>query len=528
MLRRILGFVAVLAGCLPLAEPSLGQEKPQSGGSVIVGIAVEPAGLNPAITTSTPDQLIGCSIYQGLTEIGGYGEVKALLAKSWTISPDGLTYTFTLNPAKWQDGQPLTSADVKFSITEVSARLTPSFAAGAGRLIDAVETPAPDQVVIKLKQPFGPLLRSLSCITGAPILPMHIFAGTNVQSNPATTTKPIGSGPFVLAEWKRGEFIRLTKNKDYWEQGKPYLDEVIVRILPQASSRTQALMTGEIDFLPYFWLPTNDLPVIQGNPKLKLIKAKLPPAQDMLFFNTSRKTLADKRVRQALMMATDRQFILKTGWLGQGAEGIAPFVTELTWAANPDIDYRKMYPYDVAKANALLDEAGFKRGANGIRFKFDLVYVAEEVDFPRVAVAIKQMWSQVGVDVVLEGYDRPTTDKRVFLDRDFDGHLNGYTSFGDPALGLARIFIASTAGRPYGNPTGYTRPEVEELFKKGETANAESERGAAYRQVQTILADDLPVLTIHQRIQYDAMAVGLRNTEADVYLPTWRNTWVKK
>lgn len=528
MSKRMLGSIGVLASLMSMAMPASAQDKPTNGGSAVIAIAVDPAGLNPAITTSVPDQIVGCTIYQGLTEIAGYGEIKPLLARSWTISPDGLTYTFALNAAKWQDGKPFTSADVKFSITEVSAKLNPAFSTGAGRVIDSVETPAADQVVIKLKQPFGPLLRSLTCITGAPILPAHIFAGTNVLQNAATTSKPVGTGPFVLSEWKRGEFIRVTKNKDYWEQGKPYLDEVIIRVLPQANARTQSLMTGEVDYVPYFYFPSNDIAAVQSNSKLKLVKAKLPPSQDMLFFNTTKKPFDDKRVRQALMLATDRALLLKGGWQGQGLEGTAPFVTQLAWAANPDIDYRKMYPYDVAKANALLDEAGLKRGSDGTRFKFDLLYVAEEVDFPRVAVALKQMWAQVGVDVVLGGYDRPTAEKRVFIDRDFDGHFNGYTSFGDPALGLARIFVSTTIGRPYGNPTGYTKPEVEDLFKKGESANTEAERGQFYRQVQKILAEDLPVLTLHERVQFDAVAASISNTDADVYLPNWRNIWIKK
>lgn len=528
---RIFGgsAVALAAAILLFAPaPAQAQNTPQRGGSVVMAVAADPAALNPAITTSVPDLIVGCTIYEGLTEVAGPDNIVPLLAKSWTISDDGKTYTFKLNKADWQDGQPFTSADVKFSLLEINSKVTPAFAVGAGKAISTIETPTPDEVVIKLNRPFGPLLRSLACLNGGPILPQHVFQGGPVMSSPATTTSPVGTGPFKLAEWKHGEYLRLVRNDNYWQKGKPYLDEVLVQPIPQSSSRTQAMQAGEVDFIPYFYLAANDISVLRQDPKIKIATAKVPPAQDILFFNLRHKPLDDKRVRQALMIATDRNFLLKNGWLGQGRVGTAPFTTQIKWAANPAIDYDKMYPFNPSKANALLDAAGLKRDSNGIRFKFNLVFVSTDVDSPRVALVIQQMWHAVGVDVQLTGYDRPTAEKQAFLDFNFDGYIDGYTSYGDPAVGLARIFVSSSIGKAYGNPSGYSRPDVDQLFAEGEAGLTNDARGAIYRKVQTILADDLPELTLRERVLYDAYTTKLQNVDSDTFFESWKYEWLKK
>jgi len=521
----LLGLGLAAASLVVSVAPSLAA---QAGGSLVVAIAAEPRSVNPAITTSAPDQLVGCSIYEGLTKVAGNGEIVPLLAKSWTISDDGKTYTFKLKDAEWHDGQKFTSADVQFSLTQVNAKMTPAFASGAGKALESVDAPMPDEVVLHLKKPFGPMLRSLACLQGGAILPKHVFEGHDIMTSEATTSAPVGTGPFKLGEWQRGEYIRLVKNDKYWDAGKPYLDEVIVRPIPQASSRTQALQAGEVDLIPYFYLASNDIAVLRKDSRLTVTPAKLPPSQDMLFFNLRKDFLKDKRVRQALMMATDRQFILKNGWLGFGDIGDTPFARQLDWAVDPALSYAKLYPFDVAKANALLDEAGYKRNSNGIRFDFSLVFVSDEVDFPRVALAIKQMWSAVGVNVILGGFDRPTAEKRVFTDVDFDGHLNGYTSFGDPALGLARIWVSSAIGRPYGNPSGYSNPAVDAAFAEGESRTLPAERGEIYKSVQKTLADELPVLTIHERTAFDAYVSRLKGLDNDSFLPTFADAWLEQ
>ena len=173
------------------------QPVPQRGGSVIFTLSQDPTTVNPDVSTNPPDRQIGCIIYQGLVQLSTDYKVLPLLAKSWTASPDGLTYTFELNDAEWHDGKPFTSDDVKYSLLEVSAKYSAVFAPAA-RAIESIETPTKNRVIIKLKQPFGPFLISLGCIQGAAIMPAHIFRGTDVLKNPATTITPVGTGAFKL------------------------------------------------------------------------------------------------------------------------------------------------------------------------------------------------------------------------------------------------------------------------------------------------------------------------------------------
>src|SRR5262249_41737702 len=160
--------------------------------------------------------------------------------KSWTVSPDQTLYTFSLVDTKWHDGKPFTSRDVKFTLEEVSGKYGSKFASTKSR-IKSIETPDDRTVVLQLDRPFGPLLFSLSNYGNGVILPEHLFAGTNALTNPATLTAPVGTGPFMLKEWVRGDHITLVRNPNYWMPGKPYLDQIIFKIIPDSSARVLAL-----------------------------------------------------------------------------------------------------------------------------------------------------------------------------------------------------------------------------------------------------------------------------------------------
>ena len=357
-------------------------------------------------------------------------------------------------------------------------------------------------------------------------MPAHVYRGTDVLQNPATTAQPVGTGAFKLVEWKRGDYLKLVRNPAYWRSGEPYLDAIVAKIIPQSSSRTQALLAGEVDFIPgYYFAPSDDI-LVAANPDLKLVQAGFAPSSDLAFLNVTRKPLDDKRVRQALMLATDREYLLKTAWFGRGHVGIMPFNSQVKWSANPDIDFTRMYPYDVARANALLDEAGHPRGADGMRFSIRLVYPSDAPDRAQVAVALKSMWRQAGVDLVIDAIERAAQVKRVFQDRDFDVTLQGYTTYGDPALGVARTFVTSSIGRPFGNPSGYSNPEVDTLFQQAENATTVQDRGAIYRKVQTILATDMPVLMLHEGVTLDAASRRVEGVWGGQGYGLWHSAWL--
>lgn len=498
---------------------------PQRGGTAIFTLSQDPTTVNPDVSTNPPDRQVGCIVYQGLVQLSPDYKVLPLLARAWDVSAEGLTYTFELNHAHWHDGQPFTSDDVKYTLLEVAAKYSSVFAP-AGRAIESIDTPAPDKVIIRLKEPFGPFLISLGCIQGAAILPAHLFRGTDPLTNPATTTNPVGTGAFKLVEWQRGDHLRLARDPNYYEPGKPYLDEVIGKIITQSSTRLQALQAGEVDFTQY--VETSALPALRADPNVVVLQSDSAPNTGLAFLNTQHKPLDDRRVRQALFMATDRDYLFRNAFFGVGQPGIAPFTTEIAWAADPAIDYAKMYPYDPARANALLDAAGVKRGADGKRFAVHMVtYATQYPEYQRVAIALKSMWQAIGVDVSIEALEDATFAKRIWTDGDFDVSFTSYTSYSDPALGIARAFVSSAIGRPFGNASRYSNPEVDALFADGQRATSFAERGVFYKKVQDILAQDLPILTLRQNHEVNAASKNLKDISGHFQgLGSWTEAWI--
>ncbi len=508
------------------ATPSPAQTTPQRGGTAVYVLNQEPPTVNPDTSNGVPDKQVGCTIYQGLLQVTTDFEIKPLLAKSWTVSPDGLTYSFDLVKANWQDGKPLSSEDVKYSLAEVSIKYSPVFVA-TGKGIESIETPAPDKVTIKLKQPSGPFLVSLTCQQGGAILPAHLLRGTDPRTNPISSTAPVGTGAFKLSEWKHGDYLKLDRNPNYFEPGKPYLDTVIAKIITQSAARLQALKAGEVDVVQS--IQVSDMAAVRADPKLKLELSDFVPGTTFAFFNVARKPLDDKRVRQALMMATDRDYIFKNAYFEVGGVATAPWTKQIKWTVNPNIDYRKMYPYDAARANALLDEAGVKRGADGKRFTTHvIIYTADYPEFQQVAVALKSMWQQVGVEVVIDAMERASLVKKVFDDRDFDISFQVYNSYADPALGVARIFVTATAGKQFGNASHYSNPKVDQLFEQAEAGSNLADRAKAYQEAQAILADDLPVLSLRETANLDAATAHLKGLWGIQGTGTWANAWLAK
>jgi peptide/nickel transport system substrate-binding protein len=331
----------------------------------------------------------------------------------------------------------------------------------------------------------------------------------------------------MLKEWVRGDHLTLVRNPHYWEAGKPHLDQIVAKEIPQASSRTLALQSGEIDFILSYYFAPNDFRTVLRNPKLSLREAGFAPSDQLMFFNTQRSPTNDRRVRQALVMATDRNYLLQTVWFGLGDVGVSSFDTRVTWAYNPQVDYRKMYPYDLSKAKALLEEAGFKTGSDGRRFTVRILFPSDAPDRIQEAQALKSMWEKIGVNVVLDNLERTAEVKKAFIDNDFEVTLQGYTTYGDPALGIARQFVTASIKKPFGNAGSYSNPEVDKLFEQGQNATSLEERGRYYKQVQVIIARDLPSLTVEESKTYDAASKRVHGVWGGQGYGLWENTWLE-
>ena len=534
MLKKLTGLLLLLlvAGCEQGSMKShvadVDAAQPKSGGDVVMTISGDPAVLNPAITTSAVDMPLGSLVYESLVRFGPGFTFEPNLAKSWTISADGLTYTFDLVDANWQDGKPFTSDDVKFTLEEVSSKYGPLFA-GAGKKIKEIKTLGEHKVEISLNAPYGPFLGSLTNEKNGQILPKHIFEGSDVTKNTASLTAPVGTGPFMLKEWVRGSHLTFEKNPNYWREGRPYLDQVIARIIPVAAQRSLSLRAGEVDYIEAYFLPLGDLATFKGDDRFVMFEAAFP-ASDVIVVNTKRPPLDKPQVRQALLQAIDRNYLNAAAYFGTGAPAKSAIDSRLSQASDLSLDYDELYPYDVAAANAKLDAAGLEPDASGFRFSIDLLIDAGKPELPQIAETLKQYWGAIGVKVDITGVERTVVFKKLYGDYDYGAALRTYDTGGDPAAGVARLYTTDSIdpSRRFNNASQYSNPEVDALFIKGQDASTVEERGKHYGEAAQILAKDLPVLNYHERAYISARNSRVKNVDLTGYFLWWDQVWVSE
>jgi peptide/nickel transport system substrate-binding protein len=529
-MRKLSLLAAKVVFAVVTASSAVGAQaqtvQPTKGGTAIMAIGYDPTTLNPATSTGLSETYVGTMVFDALVWTDLEGGVHPQLAKSWDISDDKLTYTFHLREAKFHDGKPFTSADVKFSFEEVAGKYNAVFRGRVGRTIQSIETPDPRTVVIRLKEPFGPFVFALNIMAGGAIVPKHVFEGKDIATSPASTEAPVGTGPFKIAEYVRGSHIRVVRNEDYWDAGKPYLDSAVAQVIPTPAARTQALLAGDVDFIPFSFFNSGDLKLVQGNSKLKSEPTGSPPANMFGFINLKNKDLSDVRVRNALMVASDRKFIWQNAFSETGQPGTSPWGKLINWASDPAINFDKSHPFDVKKAAEMLDEAGYKPGPDGVRLRLRITYDTSSQERALAASALQATWRQAGIEVTLQPAEFALLSPKI-LANDFDVFVNSYTTYGDPALGVARAFVTSSIGVAFGNASGYSNPEVDELFTKGAQATSYEERAPFYHQAERIVARDMPSLMLHERRALDvanANVMGLWGSQH----PNWSNAWLKQ
>jgi peptide/nickel transport system substrate-binding protein len=501
-------------------------QEPTRGGTLIEVLSADASVINPSVSALVQDLYAGCIVYQGLIRYGKNFAIEPSLATSWEISPDGKTYTFHLRKANWHDGQPFTANDVVFSLTQVTAKYGSKFAA-ASQMLDSVVAKDASTVVITLKKPFGPFLFSLACENNAGILPEHVFAGTDILKT-AAERPPVGTGAFKFSEWVRGDRIVFKAYKDYWNKDEPYLDSIILKIVPNASARALALRSGDVDLVTYYVFPLSSVTSVSNNPNFTL-REKGSPNLELAFLNTKTPALSNREVRQALLTAIYRDFIKRSVFQGLGNSAVSSIDSRIKWAYNPEVDLTKMYPFDPKRAEQMLDEAGFPRKAGGTRFDFRIVYESGRAEYTSLALALQSFWRAIGINVTIVSAERAVVLKRIFADYDYDVAFWEYTTSSDPALGIARTYVTSAIDpkRILNNASRYSNPVVDDLFMKGQDAPSLDERAKYYFEVQKVLAVDLPVLPIFETAQFEASSSRVHGLDADPYYPWSPGLWLE-
>jgi len=490
--RNLLAGVGTAPLLLSASEALAQGVQPRRGGVLNVILNPEPPVLQIGVNNQTPTLILGTKMTQGLLKFSSTLEPLPELAKSWTVSPDGLEYVFRLQEGvKWHDGRPFTADDVIFSVTTFNREVAPRLRAVLSGIAEAT---APDPLTVRfvLKQAFQPFLLCFDA-TALPIVAKHVYEGTDFRANPANA-RPIGTGPFKFVEWQRGNFVRMERNAEYWKPNQPYLDGILWRVIPDGQSRRLAIQSGQVMMSTATDIEPFDIPALRQAPNLDVTTKGWEYFSPLFWYELNHrvKPFDDKRVRQAMSMALDRNFLVNRLWFGLGKAATGP-VASTTRFYEPDA---KLAAFDVAKARALLDEAGLRANAQGIRGNFKYIIPPYGEIWNRMGEYFRQAMRQIGFEVTLESTDAGTWGSRV-ANWDFETTSNVLYQFGDPTLGVERSYVSSNIQKIlFTNTAGYSNPRVDELFARARTASAEADRRAAFSEVQKILVDDMPLLWV--------------------------------
>lgn len=432
--------------------------------------------------------------------------VEPELAEAWEISADGLGYTFHLRPnLKFSDGSPLRASDVRFSL--MRAAQDPRSEQKALFPTDfAIETPDDRTVVLKLKSPHASLLAVLA-VVGACVVPEEYFKRVGPEK---FAQGPIGSGAFVVAEWKRGDRTVLRRNPHYWDAPRPYLDEIRLLDMPDELTRQLKLQAGEIDMIDEVY--PQQVASLRSTPGIRLHKA-LGFVSQYLSLNPRRPELQARKVRQAISLAIDRSQIIRIAFSGHG-EPSTSYLPGLLYSS------KEPFEHDVEKAKRLLSESGHP---NGLTLRLVIGSFPPAVS---TAIVLQQQLELAGIRIDLSQLQYPELTARIKADEyelSIDGSLAD--SFDPVEYTMYNLTNAGYAGGRY----GYKNDEIDALALKAEAENEPVQRAADYRKLEQLAIDVGPHIPLVIRMFISATRENvhdvtmLRTSESHRLWEIWKS-----
>lgn len=493
-LSRLL-WTLCLAACLtacngsPAVEPARrGPGTPAYGDTLVDGTIGEPSTLIPILATDSASHGVAGFIYNGLLKYDKNLNLTGDLAESWTVSPDGLTITFRLRRnVTWHDGAPFTSRDVLYTYRVIVDPKTPTAYSEDFKQVRRAEAPDAHTFRVTYGQPFAPALPSW----GVAILPAHLLEGKDITKS-LLARNPVGTGPYRFKEWVAGQKLTLEANKTYFE-GRPFIDRYVYRIIPDTSTMYMELKAGGLDMMsltPVQFQRQTDT----ADFRARFNKYRYPSSSYVyLGYNLRHPLFADKRVRQALTAAINKEEIIHGVLLGMGQVASGPFKPG-TWANNP----RGFHiPYNPQRARELLAAAGWQQrpGAvflekNGRPFQFTILTNQGNGERLKTAQIIQQRLKSIGVDVKIRVLEWASFLNQFIDTGNFEAVLLGWTIPPDPDN--YDIWHSSKTGPKELNFIGFKNPQVDQLLVRARTTFDQKERQRCYHRIQDILAEEQP------------------------------------
>ena len=513
----------------PVQKPAASAETPQPGGELIVGLWQEAASLDPSNANGIAQRPV-MAIYDTLIVMTEDFKFHPGLAQSWQAAPDGKSYTFKLKPGvKFHDGTPFNAAAIKATLdytTRADARAT--FSVSLRGVYESTEIVDDLTARIILKEPFAPLLDGLSEGYHGMISPAALQKfGKDYDRN------PVGTGPFVFQEWVANDHVTVRKNPDYnWgssaygHQGPPYLDKITFKMIPEASTRLATLETGEVHMIEEPSL--QDLGQLERDKKFQITKNSYPGTPAMFRINVERPPTDELAVRQAMLYAIDQDSMGKAIFHGVWPPSRNVLVPG-TFAYDESIE--KIYRYDPAKAKDLLEQAGWKAGADGIRqkdgkpLKMSVVIITGLFPQDSVAQLTQAQFREVGIDLSIKSVARPAWADS--LTKGDDNLMIGWRGSSDPDS-LRPQFHSSTIGGQI-NSVRIRDPKLDAMLEQGYRAIDEAERTRIYKEVQQYVMQNGLVIPVAMRINTVVAQPKVRGLHVDLRAyPRYYDVWLTK
>lgn len=534
-MKRFLALVALgalVAGCSKVSttQTTGGPHSWTKPGVLRIAIQSEPKNLNTLLASNTTDVMVTRLIFDPLVSADPKGEPVPILAtevptlENGGISRDGLTITYHLHKdVKWSDGEPLTSKDVKFTWQAMMNDANNVTSRHGYDEVKSIDTPDDTTVVVHLKEKFAPFVNTFFAESDGPIniVPEHILGKyPNVNQVPFNN-EPIGSGPFKLSEWVKGDHITLVPNTNYF-RGAPQLKQIVIHVIPDENTSLSQLRTHEIDWM--FEPSYSTFPSLHSMPDVVTHFSDVNGYEGM-YLNTSTPALQDVNVRRAIAYAIDRKKLLDTLTFGQ--EKLATEdLPDWLWAYNKDVT---VYPYDPAKAKQLLAAAGWSAGANGMLTKNGqplsllLVTNVSNVTRRKASVLVQSMLHGVGIDTQVKYFDGATlfapAPLGILQSGKFDLALAGWFAGIDPDD--SSQYMSKNVPPGGYNYSRYRSAEMDAAQAMALQNYDRPTRIKAYAKIEKLLSDDVPYIHFWWDRQAQAINPDFKGFDPNPVTESW-------
>jgi len=508
------GAAAGLPGGFAFGAPAGGPADAKPGGKLTLAFQYEPVTLDPHVSGQANAFRILLNIVDGLVYIDQQGNVRPMLAERWRISPNGKVYTFWLRKGvKFHDGTPFNAQAVKFSLDRV---VDPATASQSGRIAigpyEGSEVLDDYTIRITLKEPYAPFLMNLGPASLAPVSP------TAVQRlGKDFGRQPVGTGPFMVKEWRAKSHITLVRNPDWkWgpltNKGPAYLEEITIKFVPEDAVRFAVLETNEVQAIED--VPAQNVADIERNPRFTLYKENFPGSPRQAMINTQRAPTNELAVRRAILHAVNAEALIRTLYFG-----VYPVGNGVMSAATPMAikgQFRQMYPYDPGRARALLEEAGWRPGPDGVRQKAGQrlrvgIYILTDVPaFRPLAEFIQANLKEVGFDAFINAQSRSPWFAALGNGEHHLAPMGLWSA--DPDM-LRALYHSRGSAFSWSH---YKNPELDKLVEDGLLYTNPKVRQQYYVKAQEILMRDAVTLPIHEQVNLYAIRAQYRGLAFNV------------